>query len=72
MELTDLERMHGLLERLAREYRGYLPHEGTSGEFCSANQALSSDTRTRLALIEDTLRKGDQIVGDCRCQRQTK
>lgn len=60
--VSRAERLHGLIQSLAHEFRGYLPHEGTVGEFCSRNEALSSDTRTRLAFIEDTMKKADAIV----------
>lgn len=65
-EIDAANRLHGLLIGLAHEFKGYLPHEGSSGEFTSANQQLSSDTRTRLAVIEDTITKADKIIASFR------
>lgn len=58
-----VERLHGIVNALARAFRGYLPHENTSGEFSSMNQNLSSGTRTQLALIEEATSAADKIVG---------
>lgn len=44
-------------ESIAREYRGYLPHNWSTGEMKSSNKELTPDTRTRLASIEDALKK---------------
>ena len=65
-EIDAATRLHGILIRIAHEFKGYLPHEGSSGEFTSANQQLSPDTRTRLALIEDTIDKADKIIASFR------
>lgn len=57
-----VRRLHSLVCGLAFAYKGYLPHEGSFGEFTSANAGLSADTRTRLASIEDAVKKADEIV----------
>lgn len=56
-----IERLAHLVRQLAHGYVGFLPHENHPGIFTSANQFLSSDTRTRLALIEGTLDETDAI-----------
>jgi hypothetical protein len=50
-----IRKLSSLVQHIAHEYRGYLPHEGISGEFESANKRLSADTRTRLMHIEDAV-----------------
>ena len=62
MKTPKLLRLHGIIERLASAYKGSLPHELANGEFVSSNHALSSGTRTRLAMIEDCIKVADEIT----------
>jgi hypothetical protein len=51
-ELDAVRRLHGLVETVANAYRGYLP----------GDDEPDADTKTRLAFIEDNIRKADEIV----------
>lgn len=59
-----VEILHGLVETLANAYRGYLPHLDPPRQ--PLDELLAADVRTRLAFIDDCIRKADAIRGSAR------
>lgn len=60
----SIRELHGLVETLAGAYRSYLPCPIQAREetFHSANSKLPPSIRTRLAFIEDCVRKADELT----------
>ena len=59
-----VELLHGLVETLANAYRGYLPHLDPPKQ--PVDELLIADVRTRLAFIQDCVKKADAIRAQVR------
>lgn len=59
-----VEILHRLVETLANAYRGYLPHFDPPKQ--PLDELMIADIRTRMAFINDCLRKADTVRAQAR------
>lgn len=62
-DIKSVDRLHNLIENLARDYKGYLPD--IERAFSPVDSVDIPETKRRLAFIEDSLKKADDI---CKAQ----